>query len=189
MPVGPLAVTDEVSLELVRHAREQTKADFAAEGKTVRCRTPASRSSIACSTAGRKGKTAGSGFYEYPKDGKKHLWPGLRDAFSTSKKIPATPAEFAELQDRLLYIQSIETVRCLAEKVLSSVPDANIGSIFGIGAPAVDGRHAPIRELRGLREFVSRARELAKKHGARFEPPALLDADGRKYESKRSADQ
>ena len=137
MPVGPLAVTDEVSLELVRHAREQTKADFAAEGRKYEAH-PGETVVDRMLTAGRKGKAAGAGFYDYPKDGKKHLWAGLRDTFDT-RKVQASQPEFRDLQDRLLYIQSIETVRCVAEGVLRSVPEGNIGSIFGIGAPPWTG--------------------------------------------------
>ena len=183
MPVGPLAVSDEVSLELVRHAREQTKADFAAEGKTYVAH-PGEAVVDRMLDLGRKGKAAGSGFYDYPQDGKKQLWPGLRDTFKT-KKTPLSPAEFRELQDRLLYIQSIETVRCLAEGVLNSVADANIGSIFGIGAPPWTGGVLQYINYVGPREFVSRARELAKKYGERFEPPALLVQMAEKNETFR----
>jgi 3-hydroxyacyl-CoA dehydrogenase/enoyl-CoA hydratase/3-hydroxybutyryl-CoA epimerase len=172
MPVGPLAVTDEVSLELVRHAREQTKADFASEGRKYEGH-PGDVVVDRMLDAGRKGKTAGAGFYDYPKDGKKHLWNGLRETFKT-RKAPASPEEFREIQDRLLYIQSIETVRCMAEGVLRSVPDANIGSIFGIGAPPWTGGVLQFVNYVGPRAFVSRARELAKKYGPRFEPPQLL---------------
>jgi len=172
MPVGPLAVSDEVSLELMRHAREQTIADFTAEGKKYEAH-PGEIVVDRMLAAGRKGKTAGAGFYDYPKDGKKQLWAGLRATFGTRKE-QATPAEFRELQDRLLYIQSIESVRCLAENVLRSVPDANIGSIFGIGAPPWTGGVLQFINYVGPRAFVSRARDLAAKYGPRFEPPAML---------------
>jgi 3-hydroxyacyl-CoA dehydrogenase / enoyl-CoA hydratase / 3-hydroxybutyryl-CoA epimerase len=172
MPVGPLAVADEVSLELMRHAREQTKADFAAEGKKYEAHA-GEKVVDRMLAAGRKGKAAGAGFYEYPKDGKKHLWAELRQTFNT-RKAPASASEFRELQDRLLYIQSIETVRCLTEGVLRSVPDANIGSIFGIGAPPWTGGVLQFVNYVGARAFVSRARALAAKHGPRFEPPPML---------------
>jgi 3-hydroxyacyl-CoA dehydrogenase/enoyl-CoA hydratase/3-hydroxybutyryl-CoA epimerase len=172
MPVGPLAVTDEVSLELVRHAREQTKADFAAEGKKYEAH-PGDVVVDRMLAAGRKGKTAGAGFYDYPKDGKKHLWSGLRQTFA-SRADPASAEEFREIQDRLLYIQSIETVRCMTEGVLRSVPDANIGSIFGIGSPPWTGGVLQFINYVGPRAFVSRARALAQKHGPRFAPPQLL---------------
>jgi 3-hydroxyacyl-CoA dehydrogenase/enoyl-CoA hydratase/3-hydroxybutyryl-CoA epimerase len=183
MPVGPLAVTDEVSLELVRHARAQTIADFAAEGKTY-VPHPGEPVVDRMLDAGRKGKAAGAGFYDYPKDGKKQLWSGLRDLFKT-KKTPASPEEFREIQDRLLYIQSIETVRCLAEGVLNSVPDANIGSIFGIGAPPWTGGVLQFINYVGPREFVSHARELARKYGERFTPPDLLVQMAEKNETFR----
>jgi 3-hydroxyacyl-CoA dehydrogenase/enoyl-CoA hydratase/3-hydroxybutyryl-CoA epimerase len=172
MPVGPLAVADEVSLELVQHAREQTKADFAAEGKKYEPH-PGEAVVDRMLADGRKGKKAAGGFYDYPKEGKKRLWGGLRDRFAVRTTTPSPP-EFRELVDRFLYIQSIEAVRCLAEGVLRSVPDANIGSIFGIGAPPWTGGVLQYVNYVGPRVFVARSFELAAKHGARFDPPALL---------------
>ncbi len=77
-------------------------------------------------------------------------------------------------RDRLLYAQAIETVRCLQEGVLSSTRDANIGSIFGWGFPAYTGGTAQFVNHIGVAAFVARARELAKRYGERFEPPAML---------------
>ncbi len=183
MPVGPLAVTDEVSLGLLEHARKQTIEDLKAEGKTYEAH-PAEAVVDKMLALDRKGKAAGKGFYDYPADGKKRLWGGIRETFETRAE-PATEAEFKELQDRLLYIQSIETVRCVEEKVLNSVADANIGSIFGIGAPPWTGGVLQFINYVGPREFVARARELASKHGKRFEPPALLVKMAEKNETFR----
>ena len=97
-----------------------------------------------------------------------------RQAFASRAEPALLGHEFREIQDRLLYIQSIETVRCLEEGVLRSVADANIGSIIGIGAPPWTGGVLQFVNYVGPRAFVSRARELAKKHGPRFEPPQLL---------------
>jgi 3-hydroxyacyl-CoA dehydrogenase/enoyl-CoA hydratase/3-hydroxybutyryl-CoA epimerase len=172
MPVGPLAVGDEVSLELCRHAREQGKADFAAEGRTFPEHT-ADAVIDRMLALGRPGKTAGRGFYEYPADGKKRLWPGLNETFGVRATSPSDE-EFREMQDRLLYIQSIESVRCLEEGVLRSVADANIGSIFGIGAPPWTGGVLQFVNYVGARAFVERARALAATYGARFAPPRVL---------------
>ncbi|MGQ0508202.1 MAG: 3-hydroxyacyl-CoA dehydrogenase NAD-binding domain-containing protein [Myxococcaceae bacterium] len=177
MPVGPLAVTDEVSLELIRHVREQTKQDLAAEGKPYPGRVAADALvDTMCDELGRKGKAAGAGFYEYPKDEKKHLWPGLCEKFLKAALAAPSPEQFRDMQDRLLYVQSLETVRCLDEKVLRSVADANIGSIFGIGAPPWTGGLLQFINSVGPRAFVNRAQELASRYGSRFEPPASLVA-------------
>ena len=118
----------------------------------------------------RPGKATGGGFYDYPAGGKKQLWPGLKEAFAESAQQP----EAQEIRDRLLFIQAIETVRCLEEGVLTSVADANIGSVFGIGFAAWSGGALQFINQYGVARFVARARELAERHGERFAPPSLL---------------
>jgi 3-hydroxyacyl-CoA dehydrogenase/enoyl-CoA hydratase/3-hydroxybutyryl-CoA epimerase len=173
-PVGPLAVNDEVSLELGRHVREQARRDFAAEGKAWVGHPAEAVVDKLVVELGRKGKAAGAGFYDYPPGGKKHLWPGLIDHFVKPERARPSDADFQEMKDRLLYMPAIETIRCLEEGVLRSVADGNIGSIFGIGAPPWTGGFLQFVNYVGLREFARRANELAHKHGARFAPPKLL---------------
>jgi 3-hydroxyacyl-CoA dehydrogenase/enoyl-CoA hydratase/3-hydroxybutyryl-CoA epimerase len=173
-PIGPLAVCDEVSLELNRHVREQSKKDFAAEGKTYREGPADALIDKMCLELGRKGKAAGAGFYEYPKESKKFLWPGLEEHFGKADRRRPSPTEFAVLRDRLLYIASIESIRCLEEGVVRSVGDANIGSIMGIGSPPWTGGTLQYVDYVGARRFTTRARELAERHGERFEPPKIL---------------
>jgi 3-hydroxyacyl-CoA dehydrogenase/enoyl-CoA hydratase/3-hydroxybutyryl-CoA epimerase len=172
-PVGPLAVNDEVSLELGRHVREQTKQDLAAEGKSLPSH-PAEGVIDRLLALGRKGKAAGAGFYEYPQGGKKRLWPGLVGEFVKPERARPSDADFQEMKDRLLYMPAIETIRCLEEGVLRSVADGNIGSIMGIGAPPWTGGFLQLVNHVGTRDFARRAAELARKHGPRFEPPRLL---------------
>jgi 3-hydroxyacyl-CoA dehydrogenase/enoyl-CoA hydratase/3-hydroxybutyryl-CoA epimerase len=167
-------VCDEVSLDLTRKVREQTKKDFEAEGKTHAMTVADHLVDRMCLELARKGKAAGAGFYEYPQNGKKHLWSGLYQHFVKSDRKQPSDAEFAELRDRLLYRTSIESIRCLQEHVVRSVGDANIGSIMGIGAPPWTGGTLQYVDYVGPSAFLARARELAKKHGERFEPPQLL---------------
>jgi 3-hydroxyacyl-CoA dehydrogenase/enoyl-CoA hydratase/3-hydroxybutyryl-CoA epimerase len=174
MPVGPLAILDEVNMELTRKVRKQTQIDLAQEGKEIPTEPAFALIDKMCDDFKRAGKKDGAGFYDYPADGKKRLWSGLAEHFAAADKKQATPAQFAELQQRLLFRQSIEASRCYAEGVLRSVADANIGSIFGIGmAPWTGGQLQYINYI-GLPEFVQRADELAAKFGARFAPPQLL---------------
>lgn len=169
MPVGPLALTDEVSLSLMAHIRKQTELDFAAEGKPLP-HHPAYAVSQQLLDRNRPGKAAGAGFYEYPKDGgKKYLWPELTTLFPQKEQLPQQ-----EVIDRMIYIQSIETVRCVEEGVLRNVADANIGSIFGWGFAPFNGGTLQYVNSVGLDAFVKRAEELAAKYGERFSPPALL---------------
>jgi 3-hydroxyacyl-CoA dehydrogenase/enoyl-CoA hydratase/3-hydroxybutyryl-CoA epimerase len=173
-PVGPLAVCDEVSLELTRKVREQTKKDLAAEGQ-AHVTTPADLLiDRMCLELERKGRASGGGFYEYPEGGKKRLWPGLAQNFVKQDRQRPSDTDFTELRDRLLYRPALESIRCIEEKVLRSVGDANIGSIMGIGAPPWTGGTLQLVNYVGLREFVTRVRELEKKHGDRFAPPKLL---------------
>ncbi len=164
MPVGPLAVLDETSLSLSVHVMEQTRADAAAEGRTV---VPSAGEALAermVREFGRSGRAGGGGFYDYPPDGPKRLWPGLRRHFEKPGPVP----DLAELKQRLLYRQSIETARCLAEGVLTSVHEANIGSIFGIGFPAWTGGAMQFIASEGRDRFLANAAALAERHGERF---------------------
>ena len=179
MPVGPLALTDEVSLGLMVHIRTQTLEDLQAEGKTIPEHIAYTVADKMVNELKRPGKAAGGGFYEYPKDGKKFLWPGLAQAFPHK-----TDLDEKTMIERMMFIQCIETVRCFEEKVLTSVPNGNIGSIFGWGfAPFKGGTLQYINDY-GFKEFVARAKELTAKYGERFSVPALLEQmakDGKEF--------
>jgi 3-hydroxyacyl-CoA dehydrogenase/enoyl-CoA hydratase/3-hydroxybutyryl-CoA epimerase len=171
MPVGPLAVLDETSLSLSVHVLDQTRADFAAAGQTY----TASRGELfvekMVKDLHRAGRAAGGGYYDYPAGAKKQLWAGLKPF---EKPLTGEPqAVLAELKDRLLYRQAIETARCMAEGVLSSTHDANIGSIFAIGFPAWTGGAMQFIYSEGVERFTQRSAELAARYGAGF---ALSDA-------------
>jgi 3-hydroxyacyl-CoA dehydrogenase/enoyl-CoA hydratase/3-hydroxybutyryl-CoA epimerase len=168
-PVGPLAVTDEVSMTLVEKIRKQTMNDLKDEGKSY-LPHPADPVVDRMLEENRAGKLAGGGFYDYPASGKKHLWTGLQAMFSDDSR----EVDLNEIKDRLLYIQAIETVRCVEEKVLTSVRDANIGSIMGIGYPIWTGGILQFINQTGLAEFISRAEALHEQCGERFEVPPLL---------------
>jgi 3-hydroxyacyl-CoA dehydrogenase/enoyl-CoA hydratase/3-hydroxybutyryl-CoA epimerase len=170
MPVGPLAVIDETSMSLSVHVMEQTKADLEAEGKKY---TPLPGQEVLLrmvKECRRPGRAGGGGFYEYPKEGKKYLWPDLAKHFGRKN----AKWDFEELKERILYRQAIETARCLEEGVLEHVHDGNIGSVFGIGFPAWAGGALQYVNHVGVKQFVKRADQLAKKVGPRFAPPKLL---------------
>jgi len=173
-PVGPLAVSDEVSLELMRSVREQTRKDLVAEKKPVPTDPSDGVIELMCTKLGRKGKAAGGGFYDYPEDGKKVLWQGLAEHFLNPELARPSGEHFDEMRDRLLYITAVESIRCLEERVVRSVGDANIGAIMGIGAPPWTGGPLQFVNHVGVRKFTERCRALARKHGERFSPPALL---------------
>ncbi|MBU2955101.1 3-hydroxyacyl-CoA dehydrogenase NAD-binding domain-containing protein [Marinobacter sp. F3R08] len=172
MPVGPLAISDEVSMTLMQHIRDQSKKDTEASGGSWNAHPAESVIDAMVNEHGRKGKATGAGFYDYPANGRKRLWPELEHLFVDADN--ARAARLEELKDRILFIQAIETVRCLEEGVLRTVADANIGSIFGIGyAPWTGGAIQFINQY-GVRAFTARATELANAYGERFAPPKLL---------------
>ncbi|WP_448212692.1 3-hydroxyacyl-CoA dehydrogenase NAD-binding domain-containing protein [Colwellia sp. MEBiC06753] len=168
-PVGPLAVTDEVSMTLIDKIRKQTELDLAAEGKPIEMH-PGDEIIEAMLASDRPGKLSGSGYYDYPSDAPKSLWPDLQSRFKTA----ADSIPLNDIKDRLLYVMALETVRCYEEGVLRSVGDANIGAIFGIGYPQWTGGTLQFINACGVDNFVIRTLELAEKYGERFLPTDRL---------------
>ena len=164
MPVGPLAVIDETSLSLSVHVLEQTRADFIAEGKTFVSTPGDLLIERMVKELKRPGRAGGGGFYNYPQGEKKMLWPQLQTLFEK----PDVAWNITDIKDRLLYRQAIETACCLSEGVLTTVHDANIGSIFGIGFPAYTGGAMQFIYGMGVDAFVKRSAELADKFGEGF---------------------
>lgn len=168
MPVGPLAIQDEVSLTLSEHVAAETRKALQAEGKE----RPRSGADEVIENMihqfNRKGKAAGAGFYDYPEGGKKSLWEGL----SYWKKEQTVDEQ--ELIDRFLFVQSLDTLRCLEEGVLESVVDGNVGSIFGIGFAPWTGGALQFLNQYGLKDALNRAQALEQRYGERFAPPQLL---------------
>ncbi|MDI5979323.1 3-hydroxyacyl-CoA dehydrogenase NAD-binding domain-containing protein [Amycolatopsis magusensis] len=180
-PAPPLQLMDELTLTLPRKIRLETKAAVEAEGGTWNGHASEAIIDRMVEEFDRKGRSSGAGFYEYDDEGKRTgLWPGLRDAFkSGTGDVP-----FEDLKERMLFAEALETVKCFDEGVLTSVQDANIGSIFGIGFPAWTG--GVIQYINqyegGLAGFVARSRELAERYGDHFLPPESLVAKAEKGE-------
>jgi 3-hydroxyacyl-CoA dehydrogenase/enoyl-CoA hydratase/3-hydroxybutyryl-CoA epimerase len=170
-PAPPLAMIDEVTLTLPQKIRAEAKAAAETEGNVFAEHPGTATIDRMVDEFGRRGKSSGAGFYDYPADGPKHLWPGLWDHFDGRSE-----SDFWDLKERLTFAMSLETVKCVAEGILTSVPDANVGSIMGIGFPPLYG--GALQYINGyaggLPGFVVRARELAERYGDRFEPPQLL---------------
>jgi 3-hydroxyacyl-CoA dehydrogenase/enoyl-CoA hydratase/3-hydroxybutyryl-CoA epimerase len=164
MPVGPLAVIDETSLTLSVHVMEQTRADFAAEGRAYAAAPGEALVTRMVKELGRGGRAAGGGFYDYPAGQKKRLWPQLKPLFEK----PGVAIAAQEIQDRLLYRQALETARCLSEGVLSTVHEGNIASIFGIGFPGWTGGALQFIYGQGVEAFAARCQALATQWGLRF---------------------
>jgi 3-hydroxyacyl-CoA dehydrogenase / enoyl-CoA hydratase / 3-hydroxybutyryl-CoA epimerase len=166
MPVGPLAVLDETALSLSVHVLDQTRTDFRAEGGTYIATPGELLVERMVKEFDRNGRAAGGGFSDSPQDkgAKKFLWPELKNLFEK----PGATWDMQDLKDRLLYRQAVETARCLSENVLTTVHDANIGSIFGIGFPGWTGGALQFIYGMGVDAFCARAAELAQKYGSGF---------------------
>jgi 3-hydroxyacyl-CoA dehydrogenase/enoyl-CoA hydratase/3-hydroxybutyryl-CoA epimerase len=180
-PAKVLSLMDELTLTLPRKIRKETKQAVEESGGNW---TPHPAESVIdrmVDEFGRTGRSGGGGFYDYGDDGRRtSLWPGLREHFTRAgSEIP-----FRDMQERMLFSEALDTVKLLEEGVLTSVADANIGSVFGIGFPGWTG--GVLQYINGyeggLTGFVARAHELAERYGERFTPPALLVEKAQKGE-------
>jgi len=167
MPVGPLAVTDEVSIELSYHVLKMTREGL---GQDYVATSADEVITKFIEELDRKGKKTGKGFYDYPEGGRKHLWSGLADHYPLADEQP----DPGEVRKRILYVQAIDSVRCMDEGVVTHPADADIGSIFGWGFPPYTGGTISFIETEGLANFVAEADRLAKTYGERFSVPDSL---------------
>ncbi|MEU6107158.1 3-hydroxyacyl-CoA dehydrogenase NAD-binding domain-containing protein [Streptomyces albidoflavus] len=180
-PAKVLSLIDELTLTLPRKIRNETKKAIEEAGGTWPDHPADAVVDRMVDEFGRTGRSGGAGFYDYAEDGSRAgLWPGLREHFTR----PGTTIPFKDMQERMLFSEALDTVRLVEEGVLTSVADANIGSIMGIGFPAWTG--GILQYINGyeggLPGFVARAEELAATYGERFTPPALLVAKAEKGE-------
>ena len=170
-PVGPLQLSDELNMELMAKIGKAT-ADAAARDGIDYVPHPGTAVVERMIELGRPSRLKGAGFYEYDENGARAgIWPGLAEEFPVS--LDAVP--FQDVKDRLLFVEAIETAKCFEEGVIESAAAANIGSIMGIGFPAMTGGAAQFMQgyenaegQVGLGAFVKRADELAEKYGDRF---------------------
>ncbi|MFG2115367.1 3-hydroxyacyl-CoA dehydrogenase NAD-binding domain-containing protein [Streptomyces sp. NPDC048718] len=172
-PAKVLSLMDELTLTLPRKIRNESKKAVEEAGGTWVAHPGEAVVDRMVDEFGRPGRSGGAGFYEYGEDGTRgKLWPGLREHFAK----PDAEIPFTDMKERMLFAEAIDTVRLVEEGVLTSVADANIGSILGIGFPAWTG--GVLQYVNGyeggVAGFVARARELAATYGERFTPPALL---------------
>lgn len=174
-PAPVLQLSDELNMELMQKIRDASRDAVEADGGTWVAHPAERVFDKMVDQLGRSGRLRGAGFYDYDDSGKRvGLWKGLRDHFP----IVSDPSSLflEDLVERMLFAEALESVRCLDEGVIETVADGNIGSILGIGFPGWTG--GVFQYMNGfdggVGGFVARARELAGKHGDRFEPPASL---------------
>ncbi len=176
-PVGTLQLSDELNMELMVKIAKAAQDAAEREG-TAYVEHPGGAVVAKMIELGRPSRLKGAGFYEYDEGGRRlHLWPGLAEAFPVAAEQPP----FADVKDRMLFAEALETAKCFEEGVIESSAAANIGSIMGIGFPANTGGAAQFMTgyeaadgSIGLDAFLARADELAASYGERFRPTAYL---------------
>jgi len=168
-PVGPLALVDEVTLELPWKIVEEAQAALG-EKFIKPCAHEVMRRML--EEYKRPGKRYGKGFYEYPEGGAKRLWSGLGEAFPPA----ATQPPIEELKRRILYIQALEAARCLEEGVVMHPADADVGSLLAWGFPSWTGGPLSLIDTIGIEDFVAQCLGLAERYGPRFAPSTWLKA-------------
>ena len=184
MPVGPLAVTDEVSLELQFRVALQTRSDLG-EKYVAPVSLPVLRHFV--EDLKRLGRKSGGGFYEYPAGAPKRLWPGLATEFPRASAQPT----LAAVRERLLHIQALEAARCFEVGVVTTPGEVDVGLILAIGFPAWTGGTLSYIDTIGVARFAADCARLAREHGERFRPPPALRARARAgtpYHAPRAPD-
>jgi len=175
-PVGPLAVSDEVTMFLQQSIYKQQEADNLPEKYRGKLGRPVVDRMV--DELKRPGRRFGAGFYDYPEGQPKKLWKGLKEAFPVKAEQPT----LEEVKQRFLTIMALETARCFEEGVIASPIDADIGSILGIGYPAWTGGTLSYIDTLGAQAFVEDCQRLAAAWGPRFAPSEWLVARGKKAE-------
>jgi 3-hydroxyacyl-CoA dehydrogenase / enoyl-CoA hydratase / 3-hydroxybutyryl-CoA epimerase len=170
MPVGPLALNDEVAVDLAWKILKATEADLGPKAVDPRQKKLLEEM---VEKRGRFGRKNGKGFYDYPANGPKKLWPDLVD-LQLKKLLAPEKIDVEELKLRLLGIQALETARCFEENVLTDVREADVGSILGFGFAPFSGGTLSWIDMMGTKNFVALCRKLEKKYGQRFAPNKLL---------------
>src|SRR6202522_1635012 len=169
MPVGPLALNDEVGIDLSWRILQAAKADLGANAIN-----PGQEKLIEAMVAkeGRFGRKNGKGFYDYPANGPKSLWPGL--AKIAVKRLDPDAISVKDLKDRFLFTVALEAARCMEEGIVADPREADVGSILGFGYAPYSGGAVSFVDGLGLKVFAARAKELAAKYGPQFEPGEKL---------------
>ena len=169
MPVGPLSLTDEVAVDLAWKILKATEADLGPAAVDPKQKALLAEMVERRSRFGRKN---GKGFYDYPPNAPKRLWPGLADL--QPNRLDVDGIDIAVLKRRLLGIQALESARCIEDKVVTDMREADVGSILGFGfAPFTGGTISYIDGM-GVKNFVKMCNDLAKAYGDRFKPSKLL---------------
>ena len=169
MPVGPLALNDEVAVDLAWKIVQATEADLGSAAVDPRQKALLAEM---VEKRGRLGRKNRKGFYDYPEHAPKRLWPGLADL--QPQKLDPDRIDVSELKARLLAIQALETARCVEEGVITDIREADVGAVLGFGFAPFTGGTLSYIDMMGTSAFVELCRRLERACGPRFAPSRLL---------------
>jgi 3-hydroxyacyl-CoA dehydrogenase / enoyl-CoA hydratase / 3-hydroxybutyryl-CoA epimerase len=169
MPVGPLALNDEVAIDLSYKILKATVADLGDKAVDISHMELVKKM---VEGEGRFGRKNAKGFYDYPaKPAKKSLWPGLKDLYAQKKP---EEVDMEVLKTRFLVTIALEAARTVEEGIVTDPREADVGSILGFGfAPYTGGALSYIDGM-GVKTFVALAEKLSQTYGAHFKPTPLL---------------
>ncbi|MDF2141519.1 3-hydroxyacyl-CoA dehydrogenase NAD-binding domain-containing protein [Paenirhodobacter sp. CAU 1674] len=166
MPLGPLQLVDETSIDLGVKIAKATKAamgDAYPDGAVDEVL-------FWMADQGRMGKKADAGFYSYANGKRGGLWEGLAAQYPEAETQP----ELHEVQHRLLMAQVLEAVRAFEDGVLTDIREGDVGAILGWGFAPWSGGPFSWLDIIGAARATEICDALTEKHGARFTTPALL---------------
>lgn len=167
MPKGALALADDLSLDLVLRYEDLAAQHY---GPKYIQHPAVTALQIMLEEEKRRGAYKATGFYDYDNKTRIHLWEGLTDIFTNKK----TTFDADELKERLLFVQVLEAIWCLQEGIINSIPEANLGSIFGWGFPPFKGGVIQYVNDYGIERFVKKCKVYEDEHGPRFQVPKML---------------
>jgi 3-hydroxyacyl-CoA dehydrogenase/enoyl-CoA hydratase/3-hydroxybutyryl-CoA epimerase len=167
MPKGALALADDLGLELVLKYENQAAVHYG--NKYIQHPAVAVLHKM-IQELERPGRQKRAGFYAYGEGNERMLWPELTEHFSPADR----SYDHEEIKERLLFAQVIEAVWCMQEKVIHSVPAANLGSVYGWGFPAYRGGVIQFVNDYGPEKFLERCKQFEGTFGPRFRVPKML---------------
>jgi len=169
MPVGPLALNDEVAIDLSLKILRATVTDLGESAVDPRHLALVERM---VEKEGRLGRKNGKGFYDYPaKPAKKHLWPELKTLYP---QLDPAKIDVQELKNRYLAVIALEAARTVEEGIVTDPREADLGTILGFGFAPYTGGALSYIDTMGAKAFVDMCKVLARKYGRQFRAPKLL---------------
>jgi 3-hydroxyacyl-CoA dehydrogenase / enoyl-CoA hydratase / 3-hydroxybutyryl-CoA epimerase len=165
MPVGPLALLDDVGLDVAVKAGEVLQAAFPERLKAA--------GDEALAAAGRLGRKSGGGFYDY-REGKRGGASSKAYDLLGVEPAKVSPIPAAEIEARLVLLMVNEAALCISEGVVAAPAKLDLAMLFGTGFPPFRGGVLRYADALGAARVVSALEDLASRRGTRFQPAALL---------------